>query len=763
MKRTLIISPAEASYLPPIRYSPQMIVAGPLWTDSATDERLVTINTPHAEFDSRAIIQKLPRGTLDAVIVVYTAFRTVEPRRMSLFDCPVIFIAGDTQHGTAPLQTTLQYLAKEKFDFHLTGHGQQHAHWWASTTGPRPGWLPAQDVMPFAQPFREHSQREIGGIFVGQTGQWHPRRQASVNHVRSAGLPLRQALVPARYAARLYSRTQFSLNMHLNGGLNARVFEVMSSGGCLITDRQEPQSGMESLFTEGEHFIGYDGDDELVDAIETVLGKPLEAVEIARNAVKLFGDRHDPDIRIKQFWDHVCGRSNSLTRNLDYEPRVASASDAGPVPLDVLIERMRAYEFLQEQVRVRSGVRVWYSAGVEPLTVADSADLSRLHRAYGCSPDVAPEAWDTLGTLGVLGQVVPARLEAAVDEEWDLIVIGSDDFVDPYMMNLLTRITTGRIAIAGNGKPIPPSRRMLLAQLGWLPDPEWPSLHVRLSKPTLPKFDAIAPAGAGEFLSSPAPGAAGRAPELSRTSEIEHESSGSSDTLALAHDTVAKFDWQSVAQYLPPEMNALVATGIVRSLVEARPVDGRGYPIPAFVHGATDFIEPLLRPEWHALVWGTGADLEWWSSRVSTVAAILAKGAHDPAHLTGVGKVGIDVRIEDADSSGYSDVRAIDGQVDVAAIGGEFPERCVSAVLGKISDNGLVIVENADRAACTSAIRILGEAGWRRVDFWGILPQYLFQGCTSVFFKDDRYVNPTRTPDTHRSSFGPSFAQITGQ
>ncbi|MBU6151580.1 MAG: glycosyltransferase, partial [Chloroflexi bacterium] len=422
------------------------------------------------------------------------------------------------------------------------------------------------------------------------------------------------------------------MNLTLNGDTNARVMEVLAAGGCLVTDRLAPQAGINALLTEGEHFVGFDDDDELVERVREYLANPELALEIACNGHQKYAAEHSPKRRVEQFWEYFEGKSDELERLAEHDQRVTRARDAGKIEWPLLLARIQMYEFLQEQVRVRSGVKVFYSSGVEPLTVADSADLSRLHRAYACFPDEAPWAWDGLRALGVSGQVVPTRIEAVIDEEWDLIVIGSDDFVDPYMMNLLTRITTGRIAIAGNGKPIPPSRRMVLSQLGWLPDPEWPSLHVRLSKPAVPEVDAIAPAGAEEYLSSPAPGAVGRGPELSRTSEIEHESPGSTDTLALAHDTVAKFDWQSVAQYLPPEMNALVATGIVRSLVEARPVDGRGYPIPAFVHGATDFIEPLLRPEWHVLVWGSGADLGWWSSRVAKVAAILAPGAYDPKH-----------------------------------------------------------------------------------------------------------------------------------
>ncbi|MBU6289911.1 MAG: glycosyltransferase [Chloroflexi bacterium] len=694
---------------------------------------------------------------------MYNAYRNSLARNLARVDGYRNLVIGDTHHGSRPLEGAVSYASSESFDDLLIVNDPHHAHWFASTSLPVAGWWPSPDAGIFLQGSNWSDHREQSAVFIGQVGRWHPRRMPSIEALRRHGIHVRVASTPARIAARLYHRSEVSLNFILNGDTNARIFEIMGSGGTLITDRLEKQCGIGALFTENEHYLAFDGDSELCDVVEDVFRDPRRARNISLLGWDACKKEHLPTHRVQQFWNHIDRRSDALVRNLDYEPRVAAARRAGPVPLDVLVERIRAYEFLQEQVRVRSGVKVFYSSGVEPLTVADSADLSRLHRAFACFPDQAPWAWDGLRALGVSGQVVPTRIEAVIDEEWDLIVVGSEDFVDPYMMNLLTRITTGRIAVAGNGKPIPPSRRMLLSQLGWMPDPEWPSLHVRLGEPAVPEVDAIAPAGAGEFHSSPAPGAIGREPELSRTSEIGDASTGSRDALALAHDTVAKFDWQSVAQYLPSEMNALVATGIVRSLVEARPVDGRGRPVPAFVHGATDFVEPFLRPEWRVLIWGSGADLKWWSSRVAKVAAILAPGAYDPGQVAGVGEVAGDVRVEPADSLAYTDLSGIDGRIDVAVIGGEEPARCANAVLGKLSDHGLVIVENADRAACAAAIGILGDAGWRRIDFWGILPQYLFQGCTSIFFKDERYVNPTSTPDTHQSSFGPSFAQITGQ
>jgi hypothetical protein len=764
-KRTvLIISPAEPKYLSPVEYGERTIVAGPFWSDVSIDGQNVSLGTHGGEFDSKVISSKLKDIKLDLVVVVYTAFRTVEPRRLDKFDCPKVFIAGDTQHGTRPLQTTLRYLHSEKFDYHLTAHCPQHSHWWASTATARPAWLPGYDVKHFPQRFRESGERDSRGIFVGQVGIWHPRRDGTLTNLRNSGHNIRRATVPAQYAARLYARSLYSVNMHLNGGLNARVFEVLSAGGCLVSDRQERQSGMQALFAEGEDYIGYDSDDELAACADWVTRHPQNAVEIARHGNAKFAARHLPETRIREFWGHITHQSSKLFENLYFDSRVQLAVNNNRVSIDILVERMRIYEFLQEQVRVRTGVRVFYSSSVEPLTVADSADLSRLHRAYACSPSVAPAAWDGLRSLGVADQVEPTRIEAMADSVWDLIVIGTDEFLEPQVINLLTRVSSGRIAVAGNGEPIPPSRRILLVQLGWLPDPEWPSLHVRTSVAGVADVSVVE-TPSNESAKGSHSNADSRLSDDSPEPIIEAtpESGAPRNPLVSAHATVVGFDWEEVSSHLPESMNALIATGIIRSLAESRPVDGSGRPIPGYVHAATDFVEPHLRPEWRAHIWGNGADLIWWSSKVASVTAVVTKGAYDPAYVGSGSRSIRDIRIVDARDATYSDVSEAPGPVDIAVVGGEVPDRCVMSLLERISESGLVLVENSDRSACAEALSLMRGAGWRRIDFWGVLPQYLFRGCTTVFYKDDRYVSPNWTPNQFQSTLGPSFAQLTAQ
>ena len=572
--------------------------------------------------------------------------------------------------------------------------------------------------------------------------------------MRAEGIPVRQAAVPARHAAALYSKTAVTINMHLNGGINARVFEALSAGGCLVSDRHEPQSGIQALFAEGEHFLGYDGDDELVAQVQWALSHPREAVEIARRGNEAYLAKHLPEIRVRQFWDHVNGRSDELIRLLDYEPRVAHAIKSCPVPRPALIERMRVYEWLQEQVRVRSGVRVLYFGGVDAVTVADSADLSRLHRAFAVFPDQAPQVWEKLRVLGVAEQVHAVDPDAVLEGKWDLVVVGFEDLSNLDVMNRIIRLDHGHIAVVNDGQPISGARLAFLAQLGWVPDRDVPWLFTRRTEPSASVPDAaevVTNTVQAEPIETRVVGAEARA-----TPDEPTDADGL-PPIVRAHQIVAGFDWGSVNAHVPVAMNGLVATGWVGSLVQSSPVDGAGRPLPSFTHPATEFVETHVRSTWRVHVWGDPAVAAWWAGRVNAVRVVTETAGPEMNYGPNVTIARVPVGRD------YSGSVGTGGPFDVAVIGGEDLDGCAKATLGNVRDTGVVIVENSDRQACAVAIEMFAASGWRRIDFWGLLPGYLFRGCTTVLFKDERYLNPSRTPDAHESSFGPSFAQMTGQ
>ena len=78
---------------------------------------------------------------------------------------------------------------------------------------------------------------------------------------------------------RIYSQSKIVLNASINGDLNMRVFEALISGALLVTDRIE--NGLNSLFVEGTHFVGYGSLEEAVEKIAYYLSHEEERWRIA--------------------------------------------------------------------------------------------------------------------------------------------------------------------------------------------------------------------------------------------------------------------------------------------------------------------------------------------------------------------------------------------------------------------------------------------------------------------------------------------------
>ncbi len=93
----------------------------------------------------------------------------------------------------------------------------------------------------------------------------------------------------------VYSRARIVINCCLNNDLNMRVFEALSCGALLITNRLEG-NGQEELFSDRVHLVQYDTIDEALSLIDYYLRHPEEAEQIAemghREAVAKHTYRH---------------------------------------------------------------------------------------------------------------------------------------------------------------------------------------------------------------------------------------------------------------------------------------------------------------------------------------------------------------------------------------------------------------------------------------------------------------------------------------
>jgi glycosyltransferase involved in cell wall biosynthesis len=111
----------------------------------------------------------------------------------------------------------------------------------------------------------------------------------------------------------LYGQAKIVVNASVSGDLNMRVFEAMVSGALLVTDRVT--NGLDLLFVEGEHYVGYSSPSEAQAVIGRYLDDKDERVRIATTAQRQVLERHTYRDRWRTIREQLTP-GNSMTRAL---------------------------------------------------------------------------------------------------------------------------------------------------------------------------------------------------------------------------------------------------------------------------------------------------------------------------------------------------------------------------------------------------------------------------------------------------------------
>lgn len=228
------------------------------------------------------------------------------------------------------------------------------------------------------------------------------------------------------------------------------------------------------------------------------------------------------------------------------------------------------------------------------------------------------------------------------------------------------------------------------------------------------------------------------------------------------HET-HRADLAALSSLAPRRLNTFIHTGWIASVESARPVNAQGQPIPWFTYPAIDFLESKIRPEWTVLEWGCGNSTLWWAARTARVVSIEhnaewhRKISPDlPAHAT-------IALIENPQA--YSSLKETEpaGLFDVIVIDGEERNACARTAVSRAKSSSIIVFDNSDRRSVGDGLAYLGDSGWKRIDFFGLLPSYAYRTCTSVFFRDDSLLRPNRLPCDLQSSLGLTCAQVLGE
>ena len=250
----------------------------------------------------------------------------------------------------------------------------------------------------------------------------------------------------------------------------------------------------------------------------------------------------------------------------------------------------------------------------------------------------------------------------------------------------------------------------------------------------------------------------GAASEIYKSLENNEDLQGKQ--VILAHVLLLAQDWATITALLNKGTNSLLTSGWLQSLASGRPVNEKMEPVAWFTYPAIDFLEGISKKEWNVFEWGSGNSTKWWAKRVRSVTAI----EDDEKWYQEVSK-SLPINAHISFKHGGEYVECIneypDESFDVIVVDGSQRNATARACTKKVKHDGIIIFDNSDMQSHDEGQIFLDESGFSRLDFWGLVPSYLYKNCTSVYFKTLETLKPKVIPSKFVSSVGLSCAQYT--
>jgi GT2 family glycosyltransferase/tetratricopeptide (TPR) repeat protein/2-polyprenyl-3-methyl-5-hydroxy-6-metoxy-1,4-benzoquinol methylase len=161
-------------------------------------------------------------------------------------------------------------------------------------------WLPLACDSEVHRKLNVEKQYDVG--FVGR--EFRGMRQELLSRVRE-GFPrsfIGQA--PHTEMAGIYSRARIAVNCSLANDLNMRVFEAMSCGALLVTNRLKA-NGQEELFRDRVHLVEYETVEEALALIDHYLEHEDERERIAKAGHEEVVTNHTYRVRMERLLERV--------------------------------------------------------------------------------------------------------------------------------------------------------------------------------------------------------------------------------------------------------------------------------------------------------------------------------------------------------------------------------------------------------------------------------------------------------------------------
>ena len=163
-------------------------------------------------------------------------------------------------------------------------------------------WLP----LAFPDALSAHSQdsQQYDIAYIGSSN-WnlYPARGSLLKAIASNYKNLKIGQATASEMVEIYSNSKLVFNYSLKNDINMRFFESIGSGAVLLTNRIIG-NGIDELFIEGEDFLVYEDESDLINKISKYLENEISLKAISNSGKQKVHTLHTYQIRAKYLADY---------------------------------------------------------------------------------------------------------------------------------------------------------------------------------------------------------------------------------------------------------------------------------------------------------------------------------------------------------------------------------------------------------------------------------------------------------------------------
>ncbi|MBY0426253.1 MAG: FkbM family methyltransferase [Cytophagales bacterium] len=183
--------------------------------------------------------------------------------------------------------------------------------------------------------------------------------------------------------------------------------------------------------------------------------------------------------------------------------------------------------------------------------------------------------------------------------------------------------------------------------------------------------------------------------------------------------------------------------GWVRSLKENESVDMDGNPIPWNSYAFIDFIRPRLHDKLSMFEYGCGNSTLFYSKLVGSITSVESDlnwynriKALAPENSTIIFE-----SLEKGHEGYVKTVQNTQKKFDIISVDAYFRSECVEVSINSLTDTGVLVLDDTNTNYYESVLGKLQDAGFKRIDFWGLSPLVKDKKATSIFYRKENVLN----------------------